>query len=101
MVRPKNPFKKWIAIQKNNKVKFFLCTFQNEKIHAATCAITTSAGEKYYIKKTLFENYPMLLEYIGEPSLYSHSSVENWLQSIIQMNPEAFKLKGIFLVISI
>ena len=38
----------------------------------------------------------MVLEYMGEPLLYSLASVEQWLQNIIDINSEAFAIDCTF-----
>ena len=39
----------------------------------------------------------MVLNYMGEPSLYSLASVEQWLQNIIDISSEAFATDCMFL----
>lgn len=94
MTKPKNPFKKWRAIAQGTKTRFFLYTFGKEKIHAATMVTSSDGHNIYYIKKTFTQNYPQLLKYTGEPSLYSFDSVTQWLLNIIGLPPQAFNLPG-------
>ena len=96
MDTPKNPFRKWSSVEGNNKVKFFLHTFGKNHVHVAIAKSTPGANTLYYINNKFIEAYPMLLEYIGEPSLHCIALVEQWLQNIIVIPAKAFVKNGTF-----
>ena len=94
MDKPRNPFKKWKAVGTDN-IKFFLCTFDKKRIHAATAKTSDGGTTIYYISRKFIEDYPMVLQYTGEPSLHSITSVTQWLQNIVDISSEAFANTGI------
>ena len=71
MDKPRNPFKKWKAVGTDN-IKFFLCTFDKKRVHAATNKTSDEGTAIYYISRKFIEDYPMVMQYTGEPSLHSH-----------------------------
>lgn len=95
MTKPKNPFKKWLAVPQGNKTRFFLSTFDKTKIHAATMIEASGEQATYYIKKKFIESYPQILKHTGEPYFYSFESVAQWLNNLISLSPEAFTNAGI------
>mgnify|MGYP004710055813 CR=1 FL=1 len=93
MYKPQNPFKKWEAIQENEKIRFYLCAHINRQVHATTTVMKANEKPIYYAKRKLFDEYPMLLEYLGEPFLYSVESIQQWLQNILHIS-STFKAQG-------
>ena len=90
----KNLFKRWELVRVANKVKFYLRTFDHNKIHAATDVNNQEGKIVYSVGKNFAEAFPMVFAYMGEPSLFSLASVKQWLQNIILISSEAFIPQG-------
>ena len=79
MVKPRDPFRKWEVVEKGNNIKFYLCTFDHEKIHAATTINKVHGETTYCVKRSFLEACPMVLKYMSKPSLFSFALIEQWL----------------------
>lgn len=69
--------------------------YDKVRVHASTAKPSAEGTTLYYINKKFIENYPMVLKYTGEPSLYCIASITQWLQNVITINAEAFATKEI------
>lgn len=77
----------------------YLCTFAYEKIYVGIAVKNVYGETTYYVKRSFLEAYPMVVKYIGEPSLFSFAPIEQWLQNNAYITLVVFKETGGFLYI--